>query len=138
MLRYILLNSWVLLFLVGCDTKQNVIYTGVSNPYFDGTIMDYLRSNKGNWELTVEMIERAGLVDLFEGNDESVPEMTFWAPPSYSRCIEFLTMNRMVEWSLWLWMGIGFGHAAKNRIGQVFRMWGRWHCNCGRSRGTRL
>ncbi|WP_018337798.1 hypothetical protein [Butyricimonas synergistica] len=93
MLRYILLNSWVLLFLVGCDTKQNVIYTGVSNPYFDGTIMDYLRSNKGNWELTVEMIERAGLVDLFEGNDESVPEMTFWAPPSYS-ILRFLLQSQ--------------------------------------------
>ncbi|WP_099292135.1 hypothetical protein [Butyricimonas sp. Marseille-P3923] len=84
MLRYVLLNICVLLFLVGCDTKQEVIYTGVSSPYFEGTVLDYLRADKKNWSLTVEMIERAGLVDLFEGNDENVPEITFWAPSSYS------------------------------------------------------
>lgn len=69
---------------MGCDPKQNVIYTGVSNPYFDGTIMDYLRSNDKNWDLTIEMIERAGLVDLFEGQVDSCEEITFFAPPAYS------------------------------------------------------
>lgn len=59
---------WGIITLVwACDTEQKVIDTGVSNPYFDGTIMDYLRSNNKNWDLTVEMIEHAGLTDLFEG-----------------------------------------------------------------------
>ena len=48
---------WGIIALVwACDTEQKVIDTGVSNPYFDGTIMDYLRSNDKNWDLTVEMI----------------------------------------------------------------------------------
>ena len=61
----------VLLMLVtiawSCDTEQKVIDTGVSNPYFDGSIMEYLRAHKKNWDYTIQMIEHAGLVDLFEG-----------------------------------------------------------------------
>lgn len=69
---------------VSCETQQEVIDGGVSSPYYDGTIMDYLRSNDENWELTVQMIERAGLTDLFEGKVDTVLEITFFAPPSYS------------------------------------------------------
>ena len=76
---------WGIITLVwACDTEQKVIDTGVSNPYFDGTIMDYLRSNNKNWDLTVEMIEHAGLTDLFEGQVDTCPAITFWAPPAYS------------------------------------------------------
>ena len=46
--------------------------------------MDYLRADDYNWELTVAMIERAGLTDLFEGQVDTLPEITFWAPKSYS------------------------------------------------------
>ena len=67
-----------------CDTNQDVWNSGVCSPYFDGTIMDYLRADDYNWELTVEMIERAGLTDLFEGQVDTLPEITFWAPKSYS------------------------------------------------------
>lgn len=78
---------WGIIALVwACDTEQKVIDTGVSNPYFDGTIMDYLRSNDKNWDLTVEMIEHADLTDLFEGQVDTCPEITFWAPPAYSIC----------------------------------------------------
>ena len=76
---------WGIIVLIwACDTEQKVIDTGVSNPYFDGTIMDYLRSNDKNWDLTVEMIEYADLTDLFEGQVDTCPEITFWAPPAYS------------------------------------------------------
>lgn len=68
---------------VSCDTQQNVINSGVSSPYHDCTILDYLRGDEYNWELTVAMIERAGLQDLFEGRVDSLPEITFFAPPSY-------------------------------------------------------
>ena len=67
-----------------CTTKQEVIDGGISSPYYDGSIMDYLRSNEEQWGYTVEMIERAGLVDLFEGQVDTVPELTFFAPPSWS------------------------------------------------------
>ena len=79
---------------VSCDTQQNVINSGVSSPYHDCTILDYLRGDEYNWELTVAMIERAGLQDLFEGRVDSLPEITFFAPPSY--CIlRYLWDNNM-------------------------------------------
>ena len=81
---YFILSLCLVGALAGCEPKQEVIYTGVSSPYFDGTVMDYLRSNEKNWDLTVEMIERAGLEDLFEGKVDTCPEITFFAPPAYS------------------------------------------------------
>lgn len=69
--------------LLAC-TKQEVINTGISSPYFEGNMMDYLKSDNYNWELTVQMIEQANLTDLFEGRVDTLPEITFFAPPSYS------------------------------------------------------
>lgn len=83
-MKKLYLLTFYLLSLFGCEPKQEVIYTGVSNPYFEGSIMEYLRSNDKNWDLTVEMIERAGLVDLFEGKVDTLQEITFFAPPAYS------------------------------------------------------
>ena len=91
---YLILGLWIVSVLAGCDPKQEVIYTGVSNPYFDGTMLDYLRSNEKNWDLTVEMIERADLTDLFEGQVDTLPEITFFAPPSYS-ILRYLWDNDM-------------------------------------------
>ncbi len=70
--------------LASCDTKQDVWDSGTSSPYHDGSIMEYLRGDKYNWELTVELIEHAGLTDLFEGEVDTLPEITFWGFPSYS------------------------------------------------------
>ena len=83
-MKNILLIAGILFVLSACDTKQTIIDTGISNPYFDGTMMEYLRSDNYNWALTVEMIEHAGLTDLFEGTVDSLPTITFFAPPSYS------------------------------------------------------
>lgn len=83
-LNLFILLSVITVFFIGCDTKQNWIDTGVSSPYHDCSMMDYLRGDKYNWELTVEMIERAELIDLFEGKVDSLPEITFLAIPSYS------------------------------------------------------
>lgn len=73
---------FVLFSVVAC-TKQDILDTGVSSPYFDGTVMEYLRSDKYNWDLTVQMIEKAELTDLFEGKVDSCQEITFWGPKSY-------------------------------------------------------
>lgn len=70
--------------LASCDTQQDVWNTGTSSPYHDCTIMEYLRGDAYNWELTVALIERAGLTDLFEGQVDTLPEITFWGFPSYS------------------------------------------------------
>lgn len=63
---------------VAC-TQQDVIDTGISSPYYEGTVMDYLRGDNYNFGMTVEMIERAGLVDLFDGLDSDNHEITFLA-----------------------------------------------------------
>ena len=67
-----------------CDPKQDVWDSGISSPYHDCSIMEYLRGDDYNWELTVELIEHAGLTDLFEGQVDTLPEITFWGFPSYS------------------------------------------------------
>lgn len=80
----ILLVLVISLTIVSCETQQEVIDTGISNPVFDGTIMDYLRSNDYNWGLTVKIIEKAEITDLFEGQVDTLPEITFLAFTTYS------------------------------------------------------
>lgn len=92
---------WILVVsLVGvftaCETKQDVWDTGVSSPYHDCSILEYMRGDDYNWELTVQMIERAGLEDLFEGQVDTMPEITFWGFPSYS-VLRYLYDNRKDE-----------------------------------------
>ena len=67
-----------------CETKQDVWDTGIASPYHDCSIMEYLRGDKYNWELTEELIEHAGLTELFEGQVDTLSEITFWGFPSYS------------------------------------------------------
>lgn len=93
-LQYIWIYICISLLFMGCDTKQDWIDTGVASPYHDCSIMEYLRGDKYNWELTVTMIERAGLIDLFEGNDPDYKEITFFAIPSYS-ILRYLWDNNM-------------------------------------------
>ena len=75
-MKNILLIAGILFVLSACDTKQTIIDTGISNPYFDGTMMEYLRSDNYNREKTVEMIEHAGLTDLIDGNGNTLPTIT--------------------------------------------------------------
>lgn len=93
-LQYIWVCFCVLPLFISCDTKQDWIDTGVASPYHDCSIMEYLRGDKYNWELTVEMIERAGLTDIFEGTNSDCKEITFFAPPSYS-VLRYLWDNDM-------------------------------------------
>ena len=82
------INIWVyFLILAGlsaCDTKQDWFDSGISSPYHDCSIMEYLQKDTANWKLTVELIERADLTQLFEGKDPNYKEITFFAPPSLS------------------------------------------------------
>ena len=82
------LNIWIyFLILAGlsaCDTKQDWFDSGISSPYHDCSIMEYLQKDTANWKLTVELIERAELTHIFEGKDPNYKEITFFAPPSLS------------------------------------------------------
>jgi putative lipoprotein len=94
----ILYKLWINIVLAGilvaCDTKQDVWNTGICSPYHDCSIMEYLRGDDYNWELTVELIERAELTDLFEGQVDSLPEITFWGFPSYA-VLRYLYDNKL-------------------------------------------
>lgn len=67
-----------------CETKQDIFDGGIASPYYEGNILQYLRSNPEQWSYTVQMIERADLTDLFEGRVDTARQITFFAPPSYS------------------------------------------------------
>lgn len=81
-MRKIIYVIGTILVLFGCDTKQDWYDGGISSPYHDCNILEYMRSDEYNYKLTVEMIERAGLIDLFEGKVDTLPQITFLAPMS--------------------------------------------------------
>lgn len=91
---YNLLICWYMIVSSFSCTTQDWYDSGVSSPYHDCSIMEYLRKDSYNWELTVKLIERAKLTDMFEGKDPNYKEITFFAPPSYS-ILRYLWDNDM-------------------------------------------
>ena len=83
-MKKILIALNMCLACLACTTKQEVIDGGVSSPYYDGSIMEYLRSDPEQWGYTVQMIERAELTNLFEGEVDTIQAITFFAPPSFA------------------------------------------------------
>lgn len=53
-MKKILIGLSMCIVCFACTTKQDVIDGGVSSPYYDGTIMEYLRSNTEQWGYTVQ------------------------------------------------------------------------------------
>lgn len=84
----------LILFLVSsCNTKYNVIDTGIANGYYDGTMYEYFHSNSYDWDSTILMIDRAGLTDLFEGHREGYEKITFFGPTNHSIRLWMLQNN---------------------------------------------
>lgn len=75
-MRKLLIVVWAIVSWYAC-TKQKVIDTGVSNASFNGSMLEYMRLDDYNWQLTVQLIERAGLQDLFDGKVDSMKQFTF-------------------------------------------------------------
>ena len=76
--------SVVVLFLFSCNTKYNIIDTGLANGKFAGNMYEYLQSNHYDWDSTVLMIKKADLVDLFEGKRAGYEKITFFGPSNHS------------------------------------------------------
>ncbi len=74
----------ILASLFSSCSKDNFIDTGKANTKYNGTILTYLKGDKFNWDLTVEMINRAGLNNLFDGKDAAHPVITFVGPTKFS------------------------------------------------------
>lgn len=79
---YKLFLAMIILF-TSC-TKQEVIDAGIAKAEFDGSILDYLKKDSYNWGLTVQMIERADLQNVFEGKVDTLQDITFFGPTSFS------------------------------------------------------
>ena len=74
-----ILGGLAAILLVNCQNDDYLIDSGVHNPYYEGTIMEYLNSRPDYFKKTVEIIKLAGLED--ELSSETV---TFFAPTDWS------------------------------------------------------
>lgn len=74
-IRIAMLLAMATLCLASC--KQNEYYTdgGLANPYFNGSILDYLDSKPVEFDSIAQIIRLAGLTDTFNTH-----EFTFFAP----------------------------------------------------------
>lgn len=82
-MRYIM-SIIVILTFIGCETKYNIIDTGLANGNFKGNMYEFLKNDSYNWDSIRLIIERAELVDLFEGQREGYEQITFFGPVNHS------------------------------------------------------
>lgn len=80
------LKYLLLFFVFGLGACDNDYFhdTGLANGRHDCTVWEYLHTDAYNWDSTILIIERAGLVDLFNGKDQQYPEITFFGPTNFS------------------------------------------------------
>lgn len=74
----------VLFALTSCNTKYNLIDTGLAKQRFDGNMFECMQENPYDWSLTCEIILRGGLQDLFQGNRAGFEKITFFGPTNHS------------------------------------------------------
>lgn len=68
-------------------TKDNFVYTGISNGRHEGkNMLEYMETDSYDWDSTLLMIRHAGaeIVQLFEGKDAAHPEITFFGITNHS------------------------------------------------------
>lgn len=63
--------------LAACTTKYNYTDTGISIGYYDGSVYDYLKSDRGNWDSIAKVIDKCSpeLIELLK-----TEEVTFLGP----------------------------------------------------------
>lgn len=76
-----------------CETNYNIIDTGLANGRHDCSMYEYFKNDPRNWDSLRLMIERADLVDLFEGKREGYKEITFFGPVNYA-FIRYMIKNK--------------------------------------------
>ena len=58
--------------------------TGLADGKHDCSLWEYMKNDHENWDSTILLIERAGLVSLFDGTDSENKEITFFGPTKMS------------------------------------------------------
>lgn len=91
-MRNIFIFIIVILFYTSC-TDNNYLDTGLANGKHDCTIWEYLNKDdyfsNYNWDTTALVIERGGLVDLFDDPDANI---TFFGPTNLA-ILKFMLDN---------------------------------------------
>lgn len=76
-----------LLFAV-CSCDDYFHDSGLADGKHDCTMWEYLNTQPQDWDSTVLLIERAGLVDLFDGKESRTPgDHVFWRDGFIHRAI---------------------------------------------------
>lgn len=78
--------SLFLLMILGTTACTKYNYVEVPGPiaHHDKTMWEYMSTDDYNWSLTQELIERAGLRDLFEGKSTYGSNITFFGITNHS------------------------------------------------------
>lgn len=73
----------ILLAFCGCD--DNYYHdSGLANGKHDCTMWEYFKSQPDDWDLTMILIEHAGLKDVFDGTNPDYKEITFFGVTNLS------------------------------------------------------
>ena len=78
-IRVCIFNAMLLIFLTACKKDQYYVDGGVSEPNFEGNMLQYLESKPFYFDTLATVIKLAGLQENFEKD-----EMTFFAPTDNS------------------------------------------------------
>lgn len=76
MKKIILLALTAAVFISACNKKSTFEDSGINDPKFDGTIMEYLESDPLYFDTLVRVVKYAGLEETLNKDD-----LTFFAPP---------------------------------------------------------
>lgn len=80
--------------LLSCGTKYNYIDTGTSIGYFDGSLYDYLKQDRGHWDSIAKVIDKCSpeVIDIlknenitfFGPKNIAFEKFFFWGDPEHS------------------------------------------------------
>ncbi|PXX95386.1 hypothetical protein DF185_21960 [Marinifilum breve] len=93
-MKYIFLLTLVGIMCFSCQ-KQDFIDTGKANGVTGVSILEYMKTDSYNWDTTRLVIERAGLTELFDGNDPDHEQIVFLGPTNLSILRWMLDMDYM-------------------------------------------
>ncbi len=83
-INYIYLSAVILFLGISCNTDDNLIDTGTVNGVLDKTMWEYFETDSYNWSLLREMVEHAGVKDIFEGTSSYGKDITFLGITNHS------------------------------------------------------
>lgn len=90
----------LLVFAASC-TKDTFVDTGKPLAVHNTSMMEYFKTSSYNWDTVRLIIERADLVDMFEGNDTEAPQITFFGLTNHSLRRWMLTQKEETDYSQW-------------------------------------